>query len=161
MNCEEVLSRLLESYKNYYDVSTSDCTQPFCAQAEFHSTNKQYILVKAAKVSESQSNEFVFFSIQKHLTKETLCMLEETAWNEGLKKFTVKAGHRNSDISLIIIAESADKDALARLKKIHHYKSYWLTFRGWSAFSAALFLTQTNTFYSNKFGKSLKKLFPK
>ena len=161
MNCEEVLSRLIESYKNYYDVSTSGCTPPFCAQAEFHSTNNQYIFVKAAKISASQSNEFVFFSIQKHLTKETLCTLEETAWAEGLKKFTVKAGHRNSDITLIIIAESADDDAVTWLKKIRHYKSYWLTFRGWTNFSAALFLTQKNTFFSNKFGKPLKKLFPK
>ncbi|MCR5218997.1 hypothetical protein [Treponema sp.] len=159
MTGDKILGQVLDSYKGYYDVTCDDSSSPFCARAEFHSTNQQYILVKAAKVSQSQSNEYVFFSSIESLNQTKLASLEKEAWETGLSKITVTAGHRNSDISLIVIADRADEEAVKFLKKIRRYKSYCFTFKGWTNFSVVVIDAEKGAFYSNRAGKHLKKFF--
>ena len=63
MNSSEALEKLLHSYERYYDISTENIAAPFVAEAVFKSHNEQYFLVKEAKLSDIDSNEFVFFCL--------------------------------------------------------------------------------------------------
>ena len=159
MNTDEALKKLLRSFEHYYDIKLENAVPPFAAEAEFHQHQEQYILVRAAHVSDVDSNEYVFFYTCASLSKENLAETAEKAWKEGLSRVKVYPGHRNSDVILIILADKIDEDALKQVKKIKYYKSYAFSFRGWSHFKLVAMETFSKKLASNRLGKDLKKLF--
>lgn len=159
MNTDEALKKLLRSFERYYDIKIEGAVQPFAAEAEFHQHQEQYVLVRAAHISDVDSNEYVFFYKCGFLSKENLAETAEKAWNEGLSRVKVYPGHRNSDVILIILADKIDDDALRQIKKIKRYKSYAFSFRGWSHFKLVAMEISSKKLASNRLGKDLKKLF--
>ena len=132
---------------------------PFNALAEFHSHNEQFFLVKAAKVADIDSNEYIYFSLQDELTAETAASLDKLAWETGTSKVTPTSAHRNTDVSLIILADKITEEAKKTIKKLKHYKSYKFSFWGWSNYSLIAFDMSDKSFAYNRRGKDLKKLF--
>ena len=124
------------------------------------------MLVKAAKIADIDSNEFVFFYIigndpaseGKTLSPEQITELSQTAWERGLSRITPYYGHRNSDVTLIILAEKISDESFKKIKKINHYKSYKFGLYGWSAFRALAYETSTGRVATNRRGSDLKKL---
>lgn len=158
MTKEEKLESVLKSYTRFYNIKREEVEPPFDAEAEFISHNEQYILVKAAKIAEIDSNEFVYFKLVDRLTVETLTKLDKTAWERGLSKVNPGPGHRNSDVSLIIIADKIDENAFKLVRKLKHSKSYLFTFHGWSNYKLiAIDLSDNRTTY-NRQGRMLKKI---
>ena len=102
------LEKLLHSYERYYSIQRG-VEPPFACEAVFESHNEQYFLVKSAKISDADSNEFVFFAELETLDEKNFCELDEAAWNSGLARVKPGPGHRNSDVTLIIIADSISK----------------------------------------------------
>ena len=62
MNTTEILEKLLRSYSVYYDIQRENVTEPFAAEANFHTHDEQYFLVRSATISEAESNEYVYFA---------------------------------------------------------------------------------------------------
>ena len=158
MKVDEDLQRVLSSFKQYYNIKTDEVTKPFAAEAEFHSHNEQYVLVKAAKIADIDSNEYVFFAATEKLTLSDLLTLDQKAWEEGLSRVNPSCGHRNSDISLIIITQAIDEDAKKQIKKLKHYKSYKFGFYGWSQYRLIAYDLSENKAWCNRTGSILKKL---
>lgn len=159
MNTDEALKKLLRFFEHYYDVKRKNPAPPFAAEAEFHQHQEQYILVRAAHVSDVDSNEYVFFYTTENLTKESLAETAKKAWNEGLSRVKVYTGHMNSDVILVILADKIDEDAFKQIKKIKYYKSYFFSLRGWSHFKLVAMETSSKRLASNRLGKYLEKLF--
>ena len=155
----EALDKLLLSYKRYYNITQDDSVLPFNALAELHSHNEQFFLVKAAKVADIDSNEYIYFSLQDELTPETAASLDKLAWKTGTSKVTPSSAHRNTDVSLIILADKITEEAKNTIKKLKHYKSYKFSFWGWSNYSLIAFDMSDKSFAYNRRGKDLKKLF--
>ena len=61
MNSNGAIEKIYQSFERYYTVSTQNVEAPFVAEAVFKSHNEQYFLIKAAKVADIDSNDFVFF----------------------------------------------------------------------------------------------------
>jgi len=158
MTAREALPILLRSYYAYYNVTEENVTPPFAAEAEFHSHEEQFFLVKAAKLSESESKEFVFFAVTEHLTLAEAKQLDETAWSTGLSRVVPHDGHRNSDVVLFILADVIDQDAANYLKKLHRYESYRHTLYGWSHYRVVAQEMSTGKSVFNRMGRQLKKL---
>ena len=181
MNSNGVLERIIHSFETYYNVSTENIEAPFAAEAVFKSHSEQYFLVKSAKLSESDSNEFVFFYVdeilrsaqndgigiistassgmEESLSFQRITELSDTAWERGLSRFTPYYGHRNTDITLVLIAGRFTDDAFKKIKKINHYKSFCFGFKGWARFKIiALELSSLKLSY-NRFGADFKKIF--
>ena len=70
MLASEALERILKSYVRYYDINRDTPLEPFAAEAEFHSLEKGYILSKKAVISESESNEYIFFHTSEKLNAD-------------------------------------------------------------------------------------------
>lgn len=157
MESSAVLSKLISSYQKYYDVKK--CNEIFESTAEFHSCNEQYFLVKAAKISQFESNEYVFFAQEQNLTAEKLLFLDENAWKTGLSKVKVSSHHRNSDVTLIIVAQTIEPEAKKKIRRLRHYKSYCFSFKGWSSYKIIAYEVSTEKIFANRAGNSLKKLF--
>ncbi len=158
MTKEEKLESVLKAYTRFYNIKRDDVEPPFDAEAEFISHNEQYILVKSAKIAEIDSNEFVYFKSVDRLTEENLTELDKTAWERGLSKVNPGPGHRNSDVSLIIIADKIDEDAFKLARKLKHSKSYLFTFHGWSNYKLIAIDLSDNRTTFNRQGRTLKKI---
>lgn len=163
METSQALEKILPAFERYYTVN-KDSKPPFCAQAEFRSHNEQYFLVRSAHIADIDSNEFVYFATTKSLTKKELEDFSKKAWEEGLTKVKPYNGHRNSDITLIIFADTLAEDKnqlIKQIKKTKFYKSYKFSFHGWSNFKLVVVDLETQIIYFNRLGKDYLKLIEK
>ena len=166
MELPQVIEKVLPAFERYYTVKkVSD--PPFCAEAEFRSHNEQYFLVRSAHIADIDSNEFVYFATIENLDKQTLNNLTALAWEKGLALVKPYNGHRNSDVTLIIIAEEVDDETKEAIRKTKLYKSYKMSFWGWSNFKLAVVevgngngmenQAEKHGIYYNRFGKDYRK----
>ncbi|MCR5606229.1 MAG: hypothetical protein K6F69_05360 [Treponema sp.] len=159
MKNNDVFSRVLHSFEAYYDINVDNVCSPFIAEAEFHSHAEQYFLVKAAKLAEVDSNEYVYFALEDNLDLPRLHELKEKAWTTGLSKVKPFSGHKNSDIALIILAENVTEDVFNTINKIKLHKSYYFSFYGWSNFRLVILETSSSRLAYNKAGRNFKEVF--
>ena len=161
----EVLEKLYNSYRPYYSLKISgkddaDVASPFCAEAEFKSHTEKYVLVKSAKIADIDSNEYVYFyDAQEVFSIEKVKELSEIAWITGLSKVKPAYGHRNTDITLILICPALADDAKKTARKINFYKSYKFGIYGWSRFRLCVYDDSASKCYTNRFADDIKKLF--
>ncbi len=160
MEREKALRMVLGSYNRYYNVKTEGVCAPFCAEAVFQTHNEKYFLTKIAKIAEEDSNEFVFIASEAELTPELFHQLEEKAWNEGLGRVEPKSGHRNSDVTLIVLADRVSEGTMEMARKCRHYRSYRFSFWGWSHFKCAVLDLEQEKVATNRMGSDLARLFP-
>ena len=158
MTAREALPGLLKSFVRYYDIKDEGVEAPFAAEAEFHSHEEQFFLIKQAKLSEAESKEFVFFAISEHLTLEEAKRLDVTAWTRGMSRVVPHDGHRSSDVVLVILADQVDADAAKYLKKAKRYESYKHTLHGWSHYRVIIREMSTGNISFNRMGRTLKKV---
>ena len=161
MQISEALEKLLPAFRQYYTINTDSPVQPFLAEAEFRSHNEQYFLVRSAHIADIDSNEFVYFAGVPELTEQALRELTSKAWEFGLARVKPHEGHRNSDITLIILADKITEEAQTAIKKTKLYKSYKFSFWGWSNFKLAAVELTNQGIYSNRLGKDYRKLVEK
>lgn len=154
----DTLQAVLRSFERYYTLKREDAAPPFVAEAEFHSHTEQYFLVKAAKVADIDSNEFVFFAQEERLSAERLRALDDAAWKEGLGRVRPYNGHRNSDVTLIILADAVDGDVWRQVRRLRRYKSYKFSLWGWTSYRILAKELSTGRTETNRLGRSLRKL---
>ena len=137
MTAQEMLEKLLRAYAVYYDVERKHPAPPFAAEAAFRSHTEQYFLVRRARLAEAESNEYVYFALEETLTAPLLRALDGAAWNAGTARIVPHKDHRNSDVTLLVLASDIEPDAAAMIPKLKHYQSYLFGFQGWSHYRLA------------------------
>lgn len=158
MDRTAALEQLLHSYEVYYNVKRKGVEAPFEGEAEFHSHDEQYFLMRSARIGEADSREYVFFATVEQLDEATLLHLDETAWNRGLARVIPHAEHRNSDITLFLIADHITEEAFLKVSRLHHYKSYCFSLQGWSHYRLVALELSTGRVAHNRQGQGLVKL---
>lgn len=161
MSAQAALEKILPAYESYYTVIRNDVEKPFAAQAEFRSHSEKFVLVKSAKIADIDSNEFVYFSTLEKADIFILRKLASLAWESGLKKVQPYNGHRNSDVTLIVVAESFSEEVYKLARKIKFSKNYMLGLYGWSNFKFAAVDLSAGKAVSNFQGRDIKKIFSK
>lgn len=156
MNLETALEEVLKAYTAYYNINRSSPAEPFAAEAEFSLHDEQYFLIRQAKLSESDSREYVFFAAVPELTKEEAERFDRIAWETGLKRVDAREGHRNTDVCLVILADHMSDEAAAFVRKSHHYKSYRFGLRGWSNYCLLAYDLSSGKLAHNRLGERLK-----
>ena len=157
MDKHEVLDRVVASFRRYYDVNTTDPIAPFHVEAVYRGKDMQYMLVKKAKVFETENYEYVYFYKTDLLTKDNYEMLEEAAWNDGMKRVFPNSNHRSSDVTLVIVADSIDPECEAITKKANRHQSYKFGFHGYSSYRLVVCDLSKVSVISNRRGSDLKK----
>ena len=160
MELPQAIEKVLPAFERYYTVKNVP-NPPFCAEAEFRSHNEQYFLVRSAHIADIDSNEFVFFATIPNLDSQNLNELTKSAWETGLSRVKPYNGHRNSDITLIILTNKIDDETKKAIKKTRLYKSYKFSFWGWSNFKLTVVELDSQGIYFNRFGKDYQKLLNK
>lgn len=149
------VQELLPLFTRYYDVITDNVEEPFVARAEFKSHNEQYVLVKAAHIADIDSNEFIFFATCDELSDIMLTEYHEKAWEQGQKMIEPYYGHKNSDVSLVVLADSVTNAAANIVKKLRHSASYKFGLFGYSNYRLVVIDCNNCTTLSNRNGRSL------
>ncbi|MEF2851973.1 MAG: hypothetical protein U0N86_06025 [Lachnospiraceae bacterium] len=161
MTKEDVLEKALRSYSAYYDVNRETPEAPFAAEAVFHSHSSTYFLTRSATIGEAESNEYVFFALTDLLDEENFQRLDSAAWEKGLNRVAPHANHRNTDISLIIIASSVTEEAERMVRTRSHYKNYRFSLQGFSHYHLIVLDLSREKVTCNRQGRSMKKIFSK
>ena len=151
------LDAILPLFSHYYDVVTP-VASPFDARADFKSHNEQYVLVKAAHIADIDSNEHIFFKQCGELTENELLRYHETAWEQGQSMITPYYGHKNTDISLMILAEGISDEASGRVPRLRHSAVYKLGLYGYSNYRLVVVDTKSGHIYCNRNGRTLKSV---
>ncbi len=159
MDKKEVLEKIIGSYERYYDINREDPMPPFAAEASFNSHSEEYFLLKSAKITEMDSNEYAFFADSEALGADEYEEMVEKVWRVTLDRTDAKQYHRNTDGILIIIADSIDEETKKKIKKTRRYKSYRFTFWGWSELRVIAYEHASGKVVCNRQGAVLKKLF--
>ncbi|MCD8023467.1 MAG: hypothetical protein LUF30_11045 [Lachnospiraceae bacterium] len=158
MSLKESFDKLVSRFDTYYDVRREDVEPPFEAEAVFHSHDEQYFLVRSAAISEAESHEYVYFAMRETLDANALQMMDSAAWERGLAQVTPHKDHRNSDVTLIILADKISDEAMRQIPKLHHYKSYRFSLQGWSQYRLIALEQTSGRVAYNRQGADLKKL---
>ena len=167
---DRVFDNFIASYSVYYDVALKDqnngsdrsskfeVTEGFDAEARFDSKSEQYFLIKAAKVADIHSAEYVYFALREELKLDDLKNLDDKAWSEGISHVVPGPDHKNTDAVLIVIADRIDEDAIEFVKKTKHSKNYRMALHGYSNYRTVAVELSTGTAYFNRQAGILKRL---
>lgn len=150
-----LLAALLKSYARYYDITAEGTEPPFAAEAAFHSHDEQYFLVKRARLAEAEAHEYVFFALADTLTADNARRLDALAWERGTARAAPHAGHRSTDVALVVLARHIAPGAREYIQTCKHYKSYRFTFHGWSHYQLVALETTTGQTAANRRGRDL------
>ena len=153
----DILEKTLDVYRGYYDVNPVDPAEPFHAEAIFRLHNEQYFLVKKARIADFESYEYAFFYKTDYLTPELLTELDELAWKEGLSRVKPHSTHKNTDVTLFIVAREVAESAKPLIKKLKHYESYKFGFHGSSAYRLVVYEVSKEKAHYNRRGSDLNR----
>lgn len=170
MTGNEMLEKLLDSYKNSYDIERSYQADGdlYDAYARFNVTSAKYVLVKKAELWRANCFEHVFFKVVDQLMIEELdrfrelidTYIEPRLVREG-KKYTDK-DHMYSFITAVYICEDGlTEEAKAAVKKFSFMKNYLMGIRGYSQARVLVFDLQGKKVFGNRMAKDLVKGYSK
>ena len=149
----EAIDKLCDSYSAYFDVERfNDDDAELAATCFLYVHSEKYVLVKAAKLWEADSNEYVYIFSVPHLTKEIFARCRDYAYNEGMSHIEPEAGHMCSYITALFICDTADADAVKALKRTRIYKSFRLSYYGWMDFHTGLVVLPEEKISTNASG---------
>lgn len=154
----DILERLLAAHAAWFDVSRdhSFAGRTFPGYAEFHSSAEKYVLTKRAKLWGASAHEYLFFTMTSSLSKAALDDLVAFMTTAALDKVKPDPEHMTSYLSLVIIADDADEDALRAARKAKFRKNFKLGLEGWADLRVAVVDVHNANVVTNAMGKELR-----
>lgn len=157
---DEIIEHILRSYEVYFDVDKYEEKDiPVVAKCRFHIHNERYVLIKKAKLWDSDSNEYVFVFKINSLTRDLFIKCRNYAYEEGMKLIEPKPGHMCSYITSVFICDSCDKEAEKMIRKCNIHKNFKFSFYGWMDYHTTCINISSNEIFGNRSGKDTTKFF--
>jgi len=154
----DALEKVLRSFEKYYNIDKENPTAPFAAEAAFFSHDEQYFLVRAARISQSDAREYVFFALEDELDAQTFERLDLAAWETGMARTVAGPGHHRTDVALVILTNRVSPDCVQKIRGRSHYKSYRFGLHGWSQYRLVVLEAEAGRALNNRLGADLAKL---
>lgn len=159
-NLNELVSKLLESYKSYYDIYLleEDLDKAIVARCEYYERSKKYVISQKAELWSENSEEFLYLIKVEHLTKDIFDDYIKMIYDDGMSRAHIGPGHMYTYITPIFLCNEGDEDALKALKKCRIYKSFRFSFHGWmDVHTAVIEINKNNKITSNVAGRCVVK----
>lgn len=160
---DDLFERVVAAHRGCYDIIRDYQFEGRIvpAFASFHSHGEQYVLVKRAKMWEVETHDYLFLEKADHLTAEAL--EDEIAFviEHGMSKVIPGPNHMSSGLSLVVVATSADDEALKLARKAKFRKNFKLSLHGWADLRVAvcdLSREKGGLVVSNAVGRGLAKM---
>ena len=142
---EEALEKIIEVYSRWYTihndkttasemVECSDASEKQIALVQSGRLDEEegaFVMTRKVMVWEAQSHEHVYFFCAKHLTLEALEEVLKESYEKGMAVIEPGPIHRCSFIASLIVAESADKEAINLISKFRKKEEFKMSLHGW------------------------------
>lgn len=170
MTGNELLEKLLDSYKSSYDIERSFDVNGdvYDAYAKFNVTSAKYVLVKKAELWRANCFEHTFFRCQSGLRHKDLekfrgqimSYIEPTLVCGGKK--CPEKDHMYTFITAIFICEDGvPEDVKKEVKRFRFFKNYRMGIRGYSEARLLVFDMKNKKIFGNQAAKALVKGYSK
>lgn len=152
---------LLNTYSTWHDVFPQDGgdTIPLIAKAEFRSRNEKYVLVKQAKLWSAENYEYSYIFSAEKLTTSMVSECIDFALADGMPKIKPHSEHMCSYITVIILADQIENDAIQKVRKSRYTKNFHFSLHGWMALKVLAKDMGDGFLYTNREGRDLIELF--
>ncbi|MCI5529288.1 MAG: hypothetical protein MR406_03980 [Blautia sp.] len=170
MTAQELLDKLLDSYRQSFDI-----TRPFQvdghaydAYAAFNVTSAKYVLVKTAELWRADCYEHTFFSCRETLSREDLDIFREEIVNyiepeivrEG--KTCMEKDHMYTYITGVFLCEQGvPKELKKDICRFRFFKNYRFGIRGYSEARLLVLDLKNHEILGNRAAKDLIKGYKK
>lgn len=156
---ETAISRLLDSYRAYYNISMFNEEQkPLTAICEFFEHSEKFVLSRKAELWSADCEEFIYLYDVECLTKEIFEKCRDFAKEDGMNRAHIGPGHMYTYITPVFVCDTCEEEARKALKKCHIYKSFQFSLHGWMDFHTAVLEVQNNRIDTNRSGKCVGKV---
>ena len=154
----EFLKALEDSYSAYYNIIKSDSKTelPLVFEADFFKRDERYFMIKSANLYGNETNEFVYV-----FSKELSDACIRYAMDDGLPRVKPHKEHQYTNIKVIFVADSFDKEAEKDIASRRFQKSYHFSLWGYSSLITSAVNVSTETVRTNAAGWEMKKYFSK
>ncbi|MBE5859683.1 MAG: hypothetical protein E7301_06105 [Butyrivibrio sp.] len=168
MTSETYLDELLLRYRSNFDITKNYKLgdETFPAYAYFSSFGERYVLKKEAQLWAIRAYEHVFFIKEHEVTKDSLdkilALTEEKIEPHLVRKNQKypEKDHMCSYLTFVIISDKTpDKETQKAIRKFSFDKGYLFNFRGHSEARVLVAGLDTNSVYTSRTGKELRKMF--
>lgn len=160
MDRKTFLDKVIERYEGCYDINRmGENGDGLVAVCEYHEHDVGYALVRKAEMWSADRHEYVWFYSVPHLSVQLYDTYYEEAFKAGMERVNPDKGHMSSAVVVVIIADTADADALEKLKKTRFRKDFKFGLNGWMAVRTAGIVLSDETVVTNGEGRNEKKFF--
>ena len=152
-----VVSQLLLAFSHHYDTQQNYhfAGETFAGYGEFHSRGEKYVLIKKAQLWAAEAHDYLFIQYVPHLTHQVLQALIALLQTQGIHKIQPHPEHMQSSLTLIVLTDRADDDALSLCRKTKFRKSFRLGWYGWADLRVAVVDMTAKNVITNRVGKDL------
>ena len=156
----EMEEELLESYSGYFDIERLE--DGTCkAIATYNNFMEKYVLTRKARLWAAHAHEFIFLFSLDRLDMQHWEEIREYFMEQGFARMSVDNMHMYSYISPVILADEIDEDVCKILKRFKYYKSFKLSFYGWTTVRLAALEMSSGKIITNYQGKDVGKFVNK
>lgn len=168
MDREELLEKLLNTYKSSFDIfrpyTIGD--EEYDAYAGFSVTSSKYVLVKRAELWRAHCFEHVFFRLSDRIGTDELNHLKKNLLDEvepnlvrGKEKCP-PANHMYTYVTWILLAKGpVDRELEKAIHKFRYYKNYRFSIRGYCQARLVVFDMERKKVFGNAAAKDLLREF--
>lgn len=159
MTLQERLDKLLDAYSHNYDIYRDVTVEggSFPAAAFYHLRDENYLISRQHVLSAVEQYEYVYIYLADHLDADTLRAQIELSKQAGLSRVRPHKEHMFSYVTLVVLANTIDPEAVKLLKRTRLRKNYLLTLHGWMEYHIAAMECSTQSFFSNPAGREARK----
>ena len=154
---EQVLEGLKKAYAAYFDIEEIDDGTTLKAQCGYHMRDSQYVLVKKAELWAAETHEYLYLWDAGHLDLDGVEEIFRRTLDDGEPRVKPHAQHMYTYLTAVALYDSADPDALNRLKKLKKRREFKLSLHGWMEFRIAAVDLSNGEITVNRAGKALAK----
>lgn len=154
---QAVAEGLKRVYAAYYDIENIDDGTALKAVCAYHKRDSQYVLVKNAELWAAESHEYLYLWSLDRLDEAALEEIYRRVLEDGLPRVRPHAQHMYTYLTAVVLCDSAQPQALARLKKLKQRREFKLSLHGWMEFRIAAVDLSTVELTANRSGRCLTK----
>ena len=154
---EQVLEGLKKAYAAYFDIEEIDDGTALKARCGYHMRDSQDVLVKKAELWAAETHEYLYLWDAGHLDLDGVEEIFRRTLDDGEPRVKPHAQHMYTYLTAVALYDSADPDALDRLKKLKKRREFKLSLHGWMEFRIAAVDLSTGEITVNRAGKAMGK----
>ncbi len=159
----QFLDTLSESYSAYYDITENDglTELPLTFLANYYSRAERYWLSKKIPIWGNETNEFCYVFSAPAFDRELAGRCIDFALEEGLPRVKPHKEHQYTNIKVLLVADSFNKDTVKYIRGRKFSKNYKLSLHGFTELKTAAVDLSEKRAFPNPAGHELEDYFKK